>query len=108
MTHGLAKQFWKVYIGMAGKNGMHANMSNPVDDFKASAHAGEFDKLTDDQYYRKEADAEELSSFWHYKPSESELPTKANINNRLSVPNTKHVLRILEENWRIKNKQSFL
>ena len=71
MTHGLAKQFWKVYIGMAGKNGMHANMSNPVDDFKASAHAGEFDKPTDDQYYRKEADAEELSSFWHYKPLET-------------------------------------
>ncbi len=71
MTHDMAKQFRKVYIGMAGKNGMHANMSNPVDDFKASAHAGEFDKLTDDQYYRKEADAEELSSFWHYKPSET-------------------------------------
>ncbi len=71
MTHGLAKQFWKVYIGMAGKNGMHANMSNPVDDFKASAHAREFDKPTDDQYYRKEADAEELSSFWHYKPLET-------------------------------------
>ena len=71
MTHDMAKQFWKVYIGMADKNGMHANMSNPVDDFKASAHAGEFDKLTDDQYYRKEADAEELSSFWHYKPSET-------------------------------------
>ncbi len=71
MTHNMAKQFWKVYIGMAGKNGMHANMSNPVDDFKASAHAREFDKLTDDQYYRKEADAEELSSFWHYKPLET-------------------------------------
>ena len=71
MTHGLAKQFWKVYIGMAGKNGMHANMSNLVDDFKASAHAREFDKPTDDQYYRKEADAEELSSFWHYKPLET-------------------------------------
>lgn len=71
MTHDMAKQFWKVYIGMAGKNGMHANMSNPVDDFKASAHAREFDKLTDDQYYRKEADAEELSSFWHYKPLET-------------------------------------
>ena len=70
MTHDMAKQFWKVYIGMAGKNGMHANMSNPVDDFKASAHAGEFDKLTDDQYYRKEADAEEVASFWDYKPSE--------------------------------------
>ena len=71
MTHDMAKQFWKVYIGMAGKNGMHANMSNPVDDFMASAHAREFDKLTDDQYYRKEADAEELSSFWHYKPLET-------------------------------------
>lgn len=71
MTHDMAKQFRKVYIGMAGKNGMHANMSNPVDDFKASAHAREFDKLTDDQYYRKEADAEELSSFWHYKPLET-------------------------------------
>ena len=71
MTHDMAKQFWKVYIGMAGKNGMHANMSNPVDDFKARAHAGEFDKLTDDQYYRKEADAEEVASFWDYKPSET-------------------------------------
>ncbi len=71
MTHNMAKQFWKVYIGMAGKDGAHVNMSNPVDDFKASAHAGEFDKLTDDQYYRKEADAEELSSFWHYKPLET-------------------------------------
>lgn len=71
MTHDMAKQFWKVYIGMAGKDGAHVNMSNPVDDFKASAHAGEFDKLTDDQYYRKEADAEELSSFWHYKPLET-------------------------------------
>lgn len=71
MTHNMAKQFWKVYIGMAGTDGAHVNMSNPVDDFKASAHAGEFDKLTDDQYYRKEADAEELSSFWHYKPLET-------------------------------------
>ncbi len=70
MTHDMAKQFWKVYIGMAGKDGAHVNMSNPVDDFKARAHAGEFDKLTDDQYYRKEADAEELSSFWDYQPSE--------------------------------------
>ncbi len=71
MTHDMAKQFWNVYLGMAGKDGAHVNMSNPVDDFKARAHAGEFDKLTDDQYYRKEADAEELSSFWHYKPLET-------------------------------------
>lgn len=70
MTHDMAKQFWKVYIGMAGKDGAHVNMSNPVDDFKERAHAGEFDKLTDDQYYRKEADAEEVASFWDYKPSE--------------------------------------
>ena len=41
MTHDMAKQFWKVYIGMAGKDGAHVNMSNPVDDFKASAHAGD-------------------------------------------------------------------
>ena len=70
MTHDMAKQFWKVYIGMAGKDGAHVNMSNPVDDFKERAHAGEFDNLTDDQYYRKEADAEEVASFWDYKPSE--------------------------------------
>ncbi len=70
MTHDMVKQFWNVYLGMAGKDGAHVNMSNPVDDFKARAHAGEFDKLTDDQYYRKEADAEELSSFWDYQPSE--------------------------------------
>ena len=70
MTHNMAKQFWNVYLGMAGKDGAHVNMSNPVDDFKARAHAGEFDNLTDDQYYRKEADAEEVASFWDYKPSE--------------------------------------
>lgn len=70
MTHNMAKQFWNVYLGMAGKDGAHVNMSNPVDDFKERAHAGEFDNLTDDQYYRKEADAEEVASFWDYKPSE--------------------------------------
>ena len=35
------------------------------------AHAGEFDTLTDDQYYKTAAEAEEISSFWNYQPSES-------------------------------------
>ena len=70
MTHDMAKQFWNVYIGMASKNGANVDMFNPTDNFKASAHAGEFDALTDDQYYRKEAEAEEISSFWDCQPSE--------------------------------------
>lgn len=71
MTHDMAKQFWNVYIGMASKDGAHVNMSSPTEDFKARAHAGEFDRLTDDQYYQKEADAEEIASFWNYRHCET-------------------------------------
>lgn len=71
MTHELAKQFWRVYIGMARKNGADTNMLSPTEDFKARAHAGEFDRLTDDQYYQKEADAEEIASFWNYRHCET-------------------------------------
>ena len=46
------------------KDGAHVNMLSPTEDFKARAHAGEFDTLTDDQYYKTEADAEEAASFW--------------------------------------------
>lgn len=70
MTHDMAKQFWNVYIGMASKDGAHVNMLSPTEDFKARAHAGEFDTLTDDQYYKTEADAEEVASFWDYQPSQ--------------------------------------
>ena len=64
MTHDMAKQFWNVYIGMASKNGANVDMFNPTDNFKASAHAGEFDALTDDQYYRKEADASVRTDYY--------------------------------------------
>lgn len=49
MTHDMAKQFWNLYLGMASKDGAHVNMLSPTEDFKARAHAGEFDTLTDDQ-----------------------------------------------------------
>ena len=55
MTHDMAKQFWNLYLGMASKDGAHVNMLSPTEDFKARAHAGEFDTLTDDQYYKTEA-----------------------------------------------------
>lgn len=71
MTHDMAKQFWNVYIGMVSKNGAHVNMLSPAKDFNARAHAGEFDTLTDDQYYKTAAEAEEISSFWNYQPSET-------------------------------------
>ncbi len=61
MTHDMAKQFWNLYLGMASKDGAHVNMLSPTEDFKARAHAGEFDTLTDDQYYKTEADAEEAA-----------------------------------------------
>lgn len=71
MTHDMAKQFWNVYIGMVSKNGAHVKMLSPAKDFNARAHAGEFDTLTDDQYYKTAAEAEEISSFWNYQPSET-------------------------------------
>ena len=55
---------------MASKDGAHVNMLSPTEDFKARAHAGEFDTLTDDQYYKTEADAEEAASFWDCQPSQ--------------------------------------
>lgn len=64
MTHDMAKQFWNVYNGMASKNGANVDMFNLTDNFKASAHAGEFDALTDDQYYRKEADASVRTDYY--------------------------------------------
>lgn len=69
MTHDMAKKFWNLYLGMASKDGAHVNMLSPTEDFKARAHTGEFDTLTDDQYYKTEADAEEAASFWDYQPS---------------------------------------
>lgn len=63
MTHELAKQFWRAYIGMASKDGAHVNMLSPAKDFNTRAHAGEFDTLTDDQDYRTEADAEEILGY---------------------------------------------
>lgn len=71
MTHDMAKQFWNVYIGMASKNGANVNMLSPAKDFNTRAHAGEFDTLTDEQYYKTEAEVEEISSFWNYQPSET-------------------------------------
>jgi len=70
MTHDMAKQFWNLYLGMASKDGAHVNMLSPTEDFKARARAGEFDTLTDDQYYKTEADAEEAASFWDCQPSQ--------------------------------------
>lgn len=70
MTHDMAKKFWDLYLGMASKDGAHVNMLSPTEDFKARAHAGEFDTLTDDQYYKTEADAEEAASFWDCQPSQ--------------------------------------
>lgn len=70
MTHELAKQFWNVYIGMASKDGANVDMLSPKSDFNVRAHDGEYDSLSDDEYYKKEADAEEIASFWDYKSSE--------------------------------------
>ncbi len=66
MTHDMAKKFWNLYLEMASKGGAHVNMLSPTEDFKARAHAGEFDTLTDDQYYK----TEEAASFWDYQPSQ--------------------------------------
>lgn len=71
MIYETAKQFWRVYIGMANKDGADTNMINPAVDFTARAKNGEYDSLSDDEYAEKLGDVEAISVFWENGQSET-------------------------------------
>lgn len=59
-----AYEFWLIYMKLITKDGADIEMSNPLHDFKAQAHAGDFDELSDETYYERYERAEEVASFW--------------------------------------------
>ena len=59
-----AYEFWLTYMKLITKDGADIEMSNPLHDFKAQAHAGDFDELSDETYYERYERAEEVASFW--------------------------------------------
>lgn len=71
MTHDTAWHFWRAYIHFVSREGVNATFSTPLIDFNVRAGIGEFDKLSDDQYYAREAEAKELSVFWNSKKVET-------------------------------------
>lgn len=59
-----AYEFWLTYMKLITKDGSDIEMSNPLYDFKAQAHAGDYDELSDAAYYERYERAEEVASFW--------------------------------------------
>ena len=43
--------FWKTYIGLMTKGGVDVSMTNPAVTFTADAKAGEYDDISDEEYY---------------------------------------------------------
>ena len=59
-----AFDFWKTYIGLMTKGGVDVPMTNPAVTFTADAKAGEYDDISDEEYYELLDFTEELASFW--------------------------------------------
>lgn len=52
MKKGTAYDFWKSYIGLYTKNGASVKMENPAVDFTRRAKVGDFDEVSDEEYYK--------------------------------------------------------
>ena len=64
MLREKAFDFWKTYIGLMTKGGVDVSMTNPAVTFTADAKAGEYDDISDEEYYELLDFTEELASFW--------------------------------------------
>ena len=51
MLREKAFDFWKTYIGLMTKGGVDVPMTNPAVTFTADAKAGEYDDISDEEYY---------------------------------------------------------
>ena len=61
MLREKAFDFWKTYIGLMTKGGVDVSMTNPAVTFTADAKAGEYDDISDEEYYELLDFTEELA-----------------------------------------------
>ena len=99
MLREKAFDFWKTYIGLMTKGGVDVTMTNPAVTFTADAKAGEYDDISDEEYYELLDFTEVLASFWKKKRKATvgEIVREALIHMNLSLSETEKLAQILAE-----------
>lgn len=90
MLREKAFDFWKTYIGLMTKGGVDVSMTNPAVTFTADAKAGEYDDISDEEYYELLDFTEELASFWkkNREATAGAVLLEALVNTDLSLSET--------------------
>lgn len=99
MLREKAFDFWKTYIGLMTKGGVDVPMTNPAVTFTADAKAGEYDDISDEEYYELLDFTEELASFWkkNREATAGAVLLEALVNTDLSLSETDKLAQILAE-----------
>lgn len=99
MLREKALDFWKTYIGLMTKGGVDVPMTNPAVTFIADAKAGEYDDISDEEYYELLDFTEELASFWkkNREATAGAVLLEALVNTDLSLSETDKLAQILAE-----------
>ena len=99
MLREKAFDFWKTYIGLKTKCGVDVTMTNPAVTFTADAKAGEYDDISDEEYYELLDFTEELASFWkkNREATAGAVLLEALVNTDLSLSETDKLAQILAE-----------
>ena len=99
MLREKAFDFWKTYIGLMTKGGVDVPMTNPAVTFTADAKAGEYDDISDEEYYELLDFTEELASFWkkNREATAGAVLLEALVNTNLSLSETDKLAQILAE-----------
>ena len=99
MLREKALDFWKTYIGLMTKGGVDVPMTNPAVTFTADAKAGEYDDISDEEYYELLDFTEELASFWkkNREATAGAVLLEALVNTDLSLSETDKLAQILAE-----------
>lgn len=99
MLREKAFDFWKTYIGLMTKGGVDVTMTNPAVTFTADAKAGEYDDISDEEYYELLDFTEELASFWkkNREATAGAVLLEALVNTDLSLSETDKLAQILAE-----------
>ena len=99
MLREKAFDFWKTYIGLMTKGGVDVSMTNPAVTFTADAKAGEYDDISDEEYYELLDFTEELASFWkkNREATAGAVLLEALVNTDLSLSETDKLAQILAE-----------
>ena len=99
MLREKAFDFWKTYIGLMTKGGVDVTMTNPAVTFTADAKAGEYDDISDEEYYELLDFTEELASFWkkNREATAGAVLLEALVNTDLSLSETDKLAQLLAE-----------